>query len=57
MVLELLCLGASAMSLPSIEGDKLEGSSRIILFNGECRIIVASLNLKKVRYSYKKNTR
>jgi hypothetical protein len=57
MVLELLCLGASATSLPSIEGDKLEGSSRITLFNGECRIIAASLNLKKVRYSYKKNIR
>jgi hypothetical protein len=55
MVLELFCLGAFAMPLPSIERDKLEESSRITLFNGECRIIVASLNLKKVMYSYKKN--
>jgi hypothetical protein len=51
MVLELLCPRASAMPLHSIEGDKLEGSSRITLFNGECRIIAASLNLKKVMYS------
>jgi hypothetical protein len=32
----------------------LEGSSIITLFDGECRIIAASLNLKKVMYSYKK---
>jgi hypothetical protein len=57
MVLELLCSGSSAMPLPSIESDKLEGSFRITLFNGECRIIAASLNLKKVMYSYKKNIR
>jgi hypothetical protein len=48
MVLELLCLGASPMSLLSIEGDKLEGSSRITLFNGVCRIIADSWNLKNV---------
>jgi hypothetical protein len=51
MVLELLCLGASAMPLPSIKGDKLEGSSRITLSNGKCGIIAANLNLKKVMYS------
>jgi hypothetical protein len=57
MALELLCSESSAMPLPSIEGDKLEGSSIITLFDGECRIIAASLNLKKVMYSYKKNIR
>jgi hypothetical protein len=55
MVLELLYSRASAMPLPLIKGDKLEGSSRITLLNGECRIIAASLNLKKVVYCYIKN--
>jgi hypothetical protein len=42
------------MTLPAIEGEELEGSSRITLFNGECRIIAANLKLKNVMYSYKK---
>jgi hypothetical protein len=46
MVLELLYSRASAMPLPLIKGDKLEGSSRII---------AASLNMKKVMYCYIKN--